>query len=190
VKTTALVLALAGTITYAFANARIDGGQPRPAVAAIAPDPAPPTSAYWVLERRYALEEHQLGALNAQLREARGKARRLGGALASLRRRHRRAMRTLQLRVGGSDYAIRLAASTFGVDESQMRAVASCETGGTFSPAAYNAGSGASGLFQFLGSTWRSQGLAGFSVWDPVANALAAARIVAREGWGQWSCQP
>jgi hypothetical protein len=87
-------------------------------------------------------------------------------------------------------YAINLAASVFGVSRSEMWSVASCETGGTFSPFARNRSSSASGLFQFLDSTWASQGIAGFSVYDPVANALGAARIVARQGWRQWSCQP
>ena len=50
--------------------------------------------------------------------------------------------------------------------------------------------SSASGLFQFLDSTWARHGIAGFSVFDPVANALAAARLVADEGWSQWVCKP
>jgi hypothetical protein len=62
---------------------------------------------------------------------------------------------------------------------------ASC---GTLSPAAYEPSTGASGLLQFLSSTWRRTPFASFSVFDPVANALAAAQIVAREGWRQWSC--
>jgi hypothetical protein len=105
-------------------------------------------------------------------------------------RQIRRLERQLATRPYGSQYAIRLAASTFHVPEAEMRAVASCETGGTYDRYAQNRSSTASGLFQFLDSTWASQGLAGFSVFDPVANALAAARIVAREGWSQWSCKP
>lgn len=91
---------------------------------------------------------------------------------------------------GGSMYAIKLASSAYGVPYWELYNVARCETGGTFSPWAANPTSTASGLFQFLDSTWASQGMQGFSVWDPVANALAAARIVAREGWGQWVCKP
>lgn len=87
-------------------------------------------------------------------------------------------------------YAIALASSTFGVSISELWSVARCETGGTFSPYARNRSSTASGLFQFLDSTWANQGIRGFSVYDAVANALGAARIVAREGWGQWSCKP
>lgn len=89
-----------------------------------------------------------------------------------------------------SFYAISLASRVFGVPYWELRAVASCETGGTFDPYARNSSSSASGLFQFLDSTWASQGIPGFSVFDPVANALATARIVARQGWRQWVCKP
>lgn len=101
------------------------------------------------------------------------------------------------------DYALRLAAAAFGdpraVDRAvtlgELRAVARCES--TFDPFNVNASSGASGLFQFLRSTWTGAWGAqrfhalGFSVLDPVANALAAAQTVARDGdWGQWVCKP
>ena len=56
------------------------------------------------------------------------------------------------------------------------------------SPRAFNSSSGAAGLMQFLASTWRDTPFARFSRFDPVANLLAAAQIVDREGWGQWSC--
>lgn len=87
-----------------------------------------------------------------------------------------------------SRYAMRLASAAFGVPYRQLERVARCETGGTLSPAAYEPSTGASGLLQFLSSTWRRTPFARFSVFDPVANALAAAQIVAREGWRQWSC--
>jgi len=53
---------------------------------------------------------------------------------------------------------------------------------------AYNRTSGASGAFQFLGSTWRQtpQGQAGLSPFDYVA-AREAARWMARQGrWREW----
>jgi hypothetical protein len=87
-------------------------------------------------------------------------------------------------------YAIRLAAQTFHLSERGMLRVALCETGGTLDPRSYNRASGAAGLFQWLPATWESQGMRGFSVFDPFANAMATARLVAREGWRQWSCQP
>lgn len=100
-------------------------------------------------------------------------------------------------------YALRLAAAAFGdgravdrpVTLAELRAVSRCES--TWNPFSVNRSSGASGLFQFLGSTWRGSWGAqrfhalGFSVFDPVANALAAAQTVSRDGdWGQWVCKP
>lgn len=87
-------------------------------------------------------------------------------------------------------HAIRLASITYGVSERDMRAVAWCESG--FDPRAKNPSSTASGLFQFLyPSTWRSTPYARLSVWDPYANALAAAWLVRRDGgWYQWECNP
>lgn len=113
-----------------------------------------------------------------KLNELRNRVIRQSMELRVLRKRYRR----------DAFYAMRLASSMTGVRYSELRAVASCETGGTFSPLAKNSHSTAAGLLQFLDSTWRDQGMRGFSVYDPVANALAAARIVRREGWGQWQC--
>jgi hypothetical protein len=87
-------------------------------------------------------------------------------------------------------YAIRIASAAFGVDARAMRSVAWCESRMGAQTTA-EAGSGASGLFQFLGSTWRHTPFATFDVFDPLPNALAAAQIVAHDGgWGQWTCQP
>lgn len=94
------------------------------------------------------------------------------------------------------DYAIRLASVVYGVPYRELYAVASCESG--LSPFAKNRNSTASGLFQMLyPSTWFGKwgakpfADAGFSVWDPVAQALAAARMVVNDGgWRQWACQP
>ena len=85
-------------------------------------------------------------------------------------------------------YAIKLAANAFSISESAMRSVAWCES--KFNRYARNR-SGASGLFQFINSTWRTSGMAVFSVFDPIANALGAAKTVRTDGgWGQWSCKP
>src|SRR5437899_18883 len=58
--------------------------------------------------------------------------------------------------------------------------VASCESG--YNPNAVNASSGAAGLFQFLRSTWAGTPYAGSSIFDPVANAKAAAWLYSTYG--------
>ena len=68
--------------------------------------------------------------------------------------------------------------------------VARCES--NFNPDAVNPSSAASGLFQFMPSTWANtpQGRAGKSVFDPTANAQAAAwyyNATGRTG-RPWSC--
>lgn len=86
-------------------------------------------------------------------------------------------------------YAIHLAALTYGVNEGDMLRVASCESG--FNTYSVNSSSTASGLFQFLNSTWRTNLYSGFSVFDPVANALGAAWLVRQDGgWREWQCRP
>ncbi|CAN5816683.1 hypothetical protein BH23ACT4_BH23ACT4_05610 [soil metagenome] len=72
-----------------------------------------------------------------------------------------------------------------------------CESRGD--PDAYNPYSGASGLFQFIPSTWASAsvsaGYSGASVFDPVANTASAAWLAGeydRLGlyyWQAWSCK-
>lgn len=72
-----------------------------------------------------------------------------------------------------------------------------CESNGD--PNAYNPYSGASGLFQFLPSTWASTapkaGYAGASVFEPVANTASAAWLGTRYEqlglyfWQAWSCR-
>jgi hypothetical protein len=69
--------------------------------------------------------------------------------------------------------------------------VAKCESG--YNPLSVNRSSGASGLFQFLPSSWANtpQGKAGQSVFDANANALGAAwyyNATGRTG-GPWSCK-
>lgn len=84
-------------------------------------------------------------------------------------------------------YAIRLAATTYGVSETDMHRVASCESG--HSSTAVNGRY--RGVYQEGPMFERGRyGRAGFSVWDPVANAMTAAETVAHEGWSQWSCKP
>lgn len=75
--------------------------------------------------------------------------------------------------------------------------IMTCESSGN--PNAYNPYSGASGLFQFLASTWASSspkaGYGGYSVFDPVANTASAAWLANRYEelghyyWLAWSCR-
>src|SRR5207245_2873381 len=85
---------------------------------------------------------------------------------------------------------IRDAAAAQGADAEQLLRVAYCES--RFNPGAYNA-SGASGLFQFLPSTWAANsvraGYAGASAFDPVASANVAAWMFARGQAAQWVCR-
>ena len=86
---------------------------------------------------------------------------------------------------------IRSAAATWGADPDQLLRVAYCES--RYDPDAYNASSGASGLFQFMPRTWAANsvraGYGGASVFDPVANANTAASMFANSQAGQWSCK-
>ncbi len=65
--------------------------------------------------------------------------------------------------------------------------VAYCES--RYHPNSVNSSSGASGLFQFLPSTWAFTPEHASSPFDPVANAQAAAWLYQRDGPSQWQCQ-
>jgi hypothetical protein len=92
---------------------------------------------------------------------------------------------------GDMEAIIRAAAARHGADPTQLLRVAYCES--RYNPSAYNKSSGASGLFQFLATTWAANsvraGYAGASVFDPVANANTAAYMFARQQAGQWVCK-
>ncbi|CAN5234587.1 hypothetical protein BH18CHL2_BH18CHL2_06020 [soil metagenome] len=83
------------------------------------------------------------------------------------------------------------AAARWGADPNQLLRVARCESG--FNPSAYNGLYGASGVFQFIPSTWARNspraGYAGASVFDAVANVNTAAMMFAQGQAGQWSCK-
>jgi len=65
--------------------------------------------------------------------------------------------------------------------------VAWCES--RYHPNSVNTDSGASGLFQFLPSTWGGTPYASQSPFDPRANAFAAAWLYSHYGPGRWVCQ-
>jgi len=64
--------------------------------------------------------------------------------------------------------------------------VARCESG--FNPRAYNPAGPYYGLFQFLMSTFRATPYGGGDIYDPVANANAAAWKYANGGARAWGC--
>ncbi len=64
--------------------------------------------------------------------------------------------------------------------------VAKCESG--YNPRAYNAASGASGLFQFLPSTWNAN-FPGWNIWDPNAQARAARTFYDQGRANAWVCK-
>ena len=78
------------------------------------------------------------------------------------------------------------AADTYGQSGSAMLAVAQCES--LLDPSATNAWSGAAGLFQFLPGTWATTPWAGDNMYDPVANANAAAWMWSVGRRGEWVC--
>jgi len=86
---------------------------------------------------------------------------------------------------------IRAAAAAWGADANQLLRVAWCES--RYNPLAYNARSGASGLFQFIPTTWAANsvraGYAGASAFDPVANANVAAYMFGSGQAWQWACK-
>lgn len=82
--------------------------------------------------------------------------------------------------------AINLACAVYGNCDTLWRR-ARCESG--LDPSARNE-SEASGLLQFIPSTWASTPFARFSVFSPYANALAAGWMIGPAGRGsEWSCR-
>ena len=65
--------------------------------------------------------------------------------------------------------------------------IAYCES--RYHPNSVNTDSGATGLFQFMASTWSGTPWANQSRTDPVANAQAAAWLYSHYGPGRWSCK-
>ena len=78
------------------------------------------------------------------------------------------------------------AAVRYGQSPSAMLAVARCES--NLDPNVVNRSSGASGLFQFMPGTWRTTPYASSSIFDPWANANAAAWMWSVGRRGEWVC--
>jgi hypothetical protein len=123
---------------------------------------------------------------DAQVRTLRVEVKREHARYLAAHRRVRVLTRVLRYHATTRD-AITLACSVYGSCTTLWRRAA-CETGGTFSPFAHNR-SGASGLFQFLPSTWATTPFGGLSIWNPYANALAAGWMQAHGRGGEWVCR-
>jgi uncharacterized protein YraI len=79
------------------------------------------------------------------------------------------------------------AADRYGQSRSDMLRVAKCES--VLDPNALNPYSNASGLFQFLPSTWATTPYADQDIFDPVANANAAGWMWSVGRRNEWVCQ-
>lgn len=73
------------------------------------------------------------------------------------------------------------AAAEYGLSGPYLLAVAACESG--LNPSAVNP-AGYYGLFQFSSGTWAANGYG--SIYDPVAQARTAARMIAAGGASRW----
>ena len=114
-----------------------------------------------------------------------GKGVRWWASRAIRNRRTLNRFRHVMLEDGTVTEAINLACAVYGNCSTLWRK-ARCEShlfAGAHNP------SGASGLFQFLPSTWRGTPFGAFSIWSPYANAMAAGWMHARGRGGEWVCQ-
>ncbi len=82
---------------------------------------------------------------------------------------------------------IREAARAFAQPEEDLLRVGRCES--NLDPNAVNPDGPYFGLFQFLRSTWASTPFADRDIFDPTANAHAAAWMWQQGRRGEWACQ-
>jgi soluble lytic murein transglycosylase-like protein len=82
---------------------------------------------------------------------------------------------------------IREAARAFAQPEEDLLRVGRCES--NLDPRAVNPSGPYFGLFQFLRSTWASTPFADRDIFDPVANAHAAAWMWQQGRRGEWACR-
>lgn len=79
------------------------------------------------------------------------------------------------------------AADRYGQPRADMLRVAECES--NLTPTAVNPSSGASGLFQFMPSTWATTPYANDDIFDAWASANAAGWMWSVGRRGEWACQ-
>jgi hypothetical protein len=81
---------------------------------------------------------------------------------------------------------ITIAAQKYGVNVAWMLRTANCES--HFHWNSVNPSGPYIGVFQFLKSTFISNGGTAATIWDPMAQALIAAKMFAHGQSGEWSC--
>ena len=92
--------------------------------------------------------------------------------------------------VSGEDEIVRIireAAREFGQPEEDLLRVGRCES--NLDPRAVNEAGPYFGLFQFLRSTWATTPFAERDIFDPTANARAAAWMWQQGRRNEWACQ-
>lgn len=141
-------------------------------------------SPYWRAERTLVDALHRLGRANELLRAE---------------RRASRGLRRALVRQPSSLEALRLASVVYGVPFDLLYRRASCESTGeqptnppserTLEAHAKNPKSTASGLLQFLTSTWATTPFAGFDIFSAYPSAMAGAWMEVHGRGGEWICQ-
>jgi peptidoglycan hydrolase CwlO-like protein len=128
--------------------------------------------------------QHQVDSLNASSSALLGKISALNRqiAAASVVSRPSGAYTLSQQQVIA---IIRAAASRYNQDGDRLVRVANCES--SLNPRAYDAGSGASGLFQFMPATFYGNG--GHDIWDATDQSNIAAKMFSEGKSGAWSCK-
>lgn len=101
-------------------------------------------------------------------------------------RRQAHALRRTLTHTSTVTEAINLSCAAYG-NCTWLWRIARCESG--LDARIVNAGSGSSGLFQFLPSTWATTPFGSFSIWSPYASALAAGWMVTHGRGGEWVCR-
>lgn len=79
------------------------------------------------------------------------------------------------------------AAKKYGQSKRAMVRVARCESG--LDPCAYSKAGPYYGLYQFLKSTWKTTPYKGRSIYDPKAQAMAAAWMWKQGRKNEWACK-
>jgi hypothetical protein len=168
----AIVIAFAIWMFFALEGAGQSGGEP---LTDTSTDPAPtvpPPTAPDAGAQVAALERQLRAERVARRRERRAFRRQLAG------------VRSTMLHRASVGEAINLATVVYGNGTTLWRR-ARCES--TLNPYASST-SGATGLYQFLPSTWRSTPFGRFSIWSPYAQSLAAAWMIRAGRGSEWQC--